>query len=125
MIREFIAGVGLRRGCSMRDIVNVIQTASAAVGHRVSVLAAPSFKRQEPGLAAASRMLDIELVFIDDRALHLAQPHCVTHSALAERAVGFASVAEASALAAAGPRGRLLLPRIRGHGATCAIAERH
>lgn len=119
-----IAGVGLRRGCSATDIANVVRTAMAAIGRPVSVLAAPGFKRQEEGLAGAALILGLELLFLDDQALHAAQPHCVTHSAIAERAVGFASVAEASAWAAAAPRARLLLPRIRGHGATCAIVER-
>jgi cobalt-precorrin 5A hydrolase len=37
-------------------------------------------------------------------------------------AVGVGSVAEAAALAAAGPAGRLALPRIAGAAATCALA---
>ena len=121
---EVIAGVGLRRGCAAVEIVNVVRTAVAAVGRPVVVLATPEFKRQESGLLVASRLLGVELLFIDDQALHAAQSFCVTYSAVAERAVGFASVAEACAIAAAAPRGQLLLPRIRGRGATCAIAIR-
>jgi cobalt-precorrin 5A hydrolase len=43
-------------------------------------------------------------------------------SAVARRHTGLASVAEAAALAAAGPDSRLLLPRISGARATCALA---
>ena len=123
MTSRLIAGVGLRRGCDPAEIVALVRQACAAVGRPVTALAAPSFKRRDPGLAKAAATLRVDLLFIDDQALHAAQPHCVTHSAVAERAVGYVSVAEAAALAAAEPRARLLLPRIRGKNATCALAE--
>ncbi len=123
MIKRVIAGVGFRRGCDEAEIVALVRQASAAVGKPVTGLAAPSFKRGEPGLAKAAVTLGVDLLFVDDQALKAEQPHCVTHSAAAERAVGYASIAEAAALAAAKPRARLLLPRIRGTHATCALAE--
>lgn len=114
----------MRRGCESRNIVALVRNAIAAVGRPIEGLAAPSFKRQEAGLQAASALLGFDLLFIEDSELHAAQPFCITHSSIAERAVGYASIAEASALAAAGPRARLVLPRIRGLGVTCAVAER-
>ena len=113
----------MRRGCDWEEIVALVAQASAAVGRPVTALAAPSFKRGEAGLVKAAAALGLELLFVDDQALRAAQPHCVTRSALAEHAVGYASVAEAAALAAAEPRARLILPRIHGTGATCAVAE--
>ena len=62
----------------------------------------------------------VPVAFIDDAALLAVQPRCPTRSAVAERETGFASVAEGAALAASG--GRLLLARIAGGGATCALA---
>ncbi len=121
--RELIAGLGLRRGCKSEEIVALVRQAGVAVGKPISVLAAPAFRRGEPGLIAAANYLQVDLVLIDDQALHAMQPRCVTHSTLVERAVGHSSVAEASALAAAGPRGRLVLPRIKSRSATCALAE--
>ena len=63
------------------------------------------------------------VLLVADAALAAAQPGCVTRSAAAERVVGVGSVAEGSALAAAGPGGTLLLPRIASARATCALAE--
>jgi cobalt-precorrin 5A hydrolase len=56
-------------------------------------------------------------------ALRGAQGRCLTRSDIAREATGFASVAEACALAAAGDAGRLILPRIANARATCALAE--
>ena len=114
----------MRRGCDAAEIVALVRQACAAVGRPVTDLAAPAFKRGEVGLAAAATALGTDLVFVDARALQAAQAHCVTHSDVAARAVGYGSVAEASALAAAGPRSRLVLARISGSSATCALAER-
>jgi cobalamin biosynthesis protein CbiG len=47
----------------------------------------------------------------------------VTGSAIAQRATGTGSVAEGSALAAAGAGSQLILPRIACARATCALAE--
>ncbi|MDT7950404.1 MAG: cobalamin biosynthesis protein [Acetobacteraceae bacterium] len=113
----------MRRGSEATEIVALVRQAIAAVGRPIAGLAAPAFKRGEAGLPKAAFTLGVELLFVDDAALGAAQRHCVTHSAIAERAVGYASVAEASALAAAGPRARLVLPRIRAGGLTCAMAE--
>lgn len=120
---ELIAGVGIRRGCGSTEIIALVRQASAAVGRPISALAAPAFRRGEFGLVEAANYLQIDLLLIEDHALHAVQSRCVTHSALVERAVGHSSVAEASALAAAGPRGRLVLPRIKSRSATCALAE--
>jgi cobalt-precorrin 5A hydrolase len=121
--KELIAGVGLRRGTGSEEILALIKLASVSVGRPVTALAAPAFRRGEAGLAEAARALQIDLLLIEDQALHAMQPRCVTHSAIAERAVGYSSVAEASALAGAGPRSRLLLPRIQNRSVTCALAE--
>lgn len=88
-----------------------------------SALAAPSFKRDEAALAAAAVELRLDLVLIDDASLAAVQASCVTYSAAARSAVGVGSVAEGSALAAAGVDGRLVLARIASGGATCALAE--
>ena len=114
-----IAGIGCRRGCPADDIVSVIR----AAGRAVDVLAAPAFKAREAGLHAAAVALGVKLVFVAAPDLAAAQSRCVTFSSRAAGATGVASVAEGSALAAAGPAGRLLQPRIAGARATCALAE--
>jgi len=91
-------------------------------GRAVRVLAAPEFKRDEAGLHEAARLLGVPLILVGAAELADAQPRCVTHSAIAERATGAGSVAEGSALAAAGVGSMLILPRIAGARATCALA---
>ncbi len=116
-----VAGIGCRRGCTAQDIVALVRLAQDRAGCHVDALAAPEFKRGEPGLHEAARVLGVGLAFIDAEALEAVQPLCPTRSNAALRAVGLASVAEGSALA---PGGTLLLARIAGGGVTCALARR-
>lgn len=116
-----IAGVGMRLECGTDEIVALVRRAGGAAGREVEALAAPSFKRAQAADAAAA--LSVPLLLVGADALAAVQDLCVTRSAVAARAVGVASVAEGSALAAAGPGGRLILARIAGARATCALAE--
>ncbi len=118
-----IAGIGCRAGCPADDIVTVVHQAAATVGRPVSALAAPDFKAGEGGLHEAARRLALPLLLIDRPSLDAAQPRCPTRSIASAQTTGIPSVAEGSALAAAGPAARLLLPRIAGPRATCALAE--
>ncbi|MCQ8277085.1 cobalamin biosynthesis protein [Acetobacteraceae bacterium KSS8] len=115
------AGLGFRPGCAMEDIVQLVVEAAERSGHRPALLAAPWF-RDGPVLRAAADRLGLPLAIVDEAALLRAQPFCPTRSDAARRAVGLASVAEACALAASGPGALLLLPRIAGANATCAMA---
>lgn len=115
-----VAGIGCRRGCSAEAIVGLVRRAEA-LAEPVEALAAPAFKRDEPGLHAAALLLRVRLLFEDDATLAAAQARCVTHSVAAERATGFGSIAEAAAMGAGGV---LLVPRLSGGGVTCAVARR-
>ena len=114
------AGLGFRSGCDADDIVRLVRAAEARAGCTAGLLAAPGWKQGAPGLHDAAARLGLPIAFIDDAALIAVQPRCPTRSAVAERETGVASVAEGAALAASG--GRLLLARIAGGGATCALA---
>ncbi len=118
-----VAGIGCRRRCSGDAVVALVHAAAARAGRTPTVLAAPAFKRDESGLSDAASVLGLDLLFITDAALAAAQSGCVTRSARAEVETGFASVAEACALAAAGAGAKLLVARIAVAGATCAVAE--
>ena len=120
---RLIAGVGMRAGCPAGEIVALVRQASAASGRPVAAVAAPAFKRDEAELALAVATLGVELILVEDAALQAAQARCVTQSAAAARAVGVGSVAEGCALAAGGAGSRLVLARIAGARATCALAE--
>jgi cobalt-precorrin 5A hydrolase len=117
-----VAGIGCRMGCPEAEIIDLVRQAEQRTGAVAERLATPAFKRREPGLLAAAGALGLELAIIDEAALEAVQHRCPTRSSTANAATGFASVAEACALAASGPDGRLILPRIASAGATCAFA---
>lgn len=122
-----VAGIGCRKGCAAEDILAAIAEALSAARRApeaLACLAAPDFKRTEAGLAEAARRLGLPIVFVDRMALDEALPRCPTRSEAALNATGHPSIAEGSALAAAGGGGVLVLPKIAGRGATCALAER-
>lgn len=118
-----VAGVGCRRNCPADDIVALVRRAMASAGCVVSTLAAPDFRGDEPGVQGAADKLALPLTLVDRDALAAAQSRCVTRSMRVEHATGFSSVAEAAALSAAGPASVLVLPRIAGAHATCALAR--
>jgi len=123
MRHRLVAGIGCRKGCPAEDILTAVRCASAETHRRVDCLAAPEFKAGESGILAAAELLSLPLVLIDALALSAVQDECVTRSLQTLQAVGFASVAEACALGAAGTGARLVLPRITFGAATCALAE--
>ncbi|KAA0684345.1 cobalamin biosynthesis protein [Roseomonas genomospecies 6] len=127
MDRIIAAGIGCRVGCSGEEIARLVRAAFEEAtldeaARRAVRLAAPMRKRDEAGVAEAARLLALPLQFVDDSALAAVQDRVRTRSARVEAAVGVASVAEAAALAAAGPGSALLLPRRSTPRATCALA---
>ncbi len=116
------AGVGCRSGCPGAEIAGLVRAVAAEAGVNADLLAAPLRKRHEAGLRDAADLLALPLAFVDDADLAAVQDRTQTRSARVEAAVGVASVAEAAALAAAGPEARLLLPRRSTPRATCALA---
>ncbi len=118
-----VAGVGCRAECPAEEITLLVRRAEAISGARVGALAAPGFKFGTSSPAEAATALALPLIWIEEDALRAVQPACITRSAAAVRHTGLASVAEAAALAAAGPGATLHLPSIASASATCAIAE--
>jgi len=119
------AGIGCRAGCAGEEIAGLVRAVfdEAAIQDRTGiVLAAPMRKLDEPGIADAAHALALPLLYIEDAALQAVQDRTQTRSERVEAAVGVASVAEAAALAAAGPGSRLLVPRRSTSHATCALA---
>ncbi|MDD2876613.1 MAG: cobalamin biosynthesis protein [Acidiphilium sp.] len=118
-----VAGIGYRRGAGSGEIVALVRRAARLAGSMPAALAAPGFKSDDIGLVAAAA-LDLPLIIVTEAEMAAAQPRCLTLSARTQAAVGVASVAEGCALAVAGPHSRLILARITGTNATCAIAQR-
>jgi cobalt-precorrin 5A hydrolase len=116
-----VAGVGFRAAATAAAIAEAVALASVRAGCRPQAIAAPADKAAAPALHAASGGLPV--VAVPPAAM--AAAGTVTQSPRVRALRGVGSVAEAAALAAAGPGARLLGPRaVSGCGtATAALAE--
>ncbi|AMJ62621.1 cobalamin biosynthesis protein [Bosea sp. PAMC 26642] len=126
MIGRLVAGLGLRPGTSEADILACLDEALAlagVAGEGTPRLATLSSRMTEPGLTAAAASRAAELVVVPDEALKDYEAACATRSTRIVSLYGVGSVAEAAALAAAGPGGTLVQPRIATARVTCALAR--
>jgi cobalt-precorrin 5A hydrolase len=120
------AGIGLRPGtdeAAIRACLDLALNRLALVPADLGCLATVSARVAEPGLAALSARLGLPLVGLPDEALAGMDAGCATRSTRVVALYGVGSVAEASALAAAGPGAELILPRIALGRVTCAVAR--
>lgn len=120
------AGIGCRKAISAAQVEAALQTAlrlNALADSRLGLIAAPQIKGTEAGLRAAAAARGVLLQLIPQPLLEAANPRTLTRSARSMAAMNVHSVAEAAALAAAGPHARLLAPRIAVGPVTCALAE--
>jgi len=117
-----VAGLGFRTSCTADELVALIRSVGQAAGAEIGALAAPDFKLGASALSGAASSLALEIRPVSRDALVAVQPLCPSRSAAALASIGVASVAEACALAAAGPGARLLGPRTSSSAATCALA---
>ncbi len=117
-------GVGCRAGVSGEAIAALVRRALAEFGapdgeRRLFTLAA---KAEEAGLVEAARLVGARLTPLPLAALAAQVPRILTPSPAVQARFGVPAVAEAAALAGAGPGGKLLGPRLAADGATCAVA---
>jgi cobalt-precorrin 5A hydrolase len=120
-----VAGVGCRRGAPAPDIEAAIRAALARAKITTAALdavATIAAKRGEAGIQAAAEKLGVSVVLVADADLLTAGNRTQTRSARVRALTGVPSVAEAAALAAAGPSARLISPRLVIGAATCALA---
>jgi cobalt-precorrin 5A hydrolase len=132
-------GIGCRRNCSAEAVAALVRRALETVeicspppidgvscrrNEGGPSLFTSQGKASEPGLKQAAVLLDMEVVALPQAELVAAAPRCATRSARVEAVTGLPSLAEAAALAGAGPHSRLVLPRISENGVSCAVAQR-
>ncbi len=120
-----VAGVGCKRGAPTSDIEAAIRAALARAGVAVCVLdavATMAAKQGEAGIKEVTKKLGVRIIPVTEDDLQAASARAATRSARVLALMGLPSVAEAAALAAAGPRARLLGPRLIIGTATCALA---
>jgi cobalt-precorrin 5A hydrolase len=121
-----VAGIGCRKGVSAAEVEAAIETAflhTPIAGQKLGLIAAPTGKGPEAGIRGAAEARGLRLMLISQSALEAASPRTLTRSAKSMAAMNVHSVAEAAALAAAGPNARLLAPRVAVGPVTCALAE--
>ena len=82
----------------------------------------PQAKHNEAGIKTAAKKLGVRVVLVPEVELHAAGARTATRSERVLALTGVPSVAEAAALAAAGPSARLVSPRLVIGAATCALA---
>jgi cobalamin biosynthesis protein CbiG len=120
-----VAGVGCRRGAPAPDIEAAIRAAltRANIGtDALDAIATIAAKSAEAGIQAAAEKLGVSVVLVAAADLLAAEHRTLTRSERVRALTGMPSVAEAAALAAAGPSARLIGPRLVMGSATCALA---
>lgn len=116
-------GLGCERGTSAAEIRSLISLTLA--NHKLSDAAIACYatidiKMDEPALAEPG-FSPVRFFTASELASHAHKVPNPSNVVLAE--TGTSSVAEAAALAAAGPDGRLIVPKTKSGRATCAIAS--
>ena len=120
-----VAGIGCKRGTSSEEIVSLISAALAAhdiARDKLDAIATEILKADEAGIAGAAQQLSVRLVQCSLPDLDGIADRVLTHSERVRAIKGVQSIAEASALLAAGHNARLLGARVAAANATCAIA---
>jgi len=120
-----VAGVGCRLGAPAPDIETAIRTALQSAGiaaDALDAIATAQAKGAEAGIAVAAEKLGVRVVLVPEAELKVASARTTTRSERVLALTGVPSVAEAAALAAAGPSARLVSPRLVIGAVTCALA---
>ena len=120
-----VAGIGCKRGADAPDIEAAINAALKRAGlaaDALNAIATIAAKRDEAGIEAAAARFGVDVMFVSEAELKNASERTQTRSERVFALTGVPSVAEAAALAAAGPSARLLSPRLAIGTATCALA---
>src|SRR6516165_6829457 len=120
-----VAGVGCRREISADEIERVVRLALGMFqlpAERLDAIATESDKADDPAFPEAARRLSVKLMGCTVDDLDRVAGAVLTPSKLVLETKGVPSIAEASALVAAGRNGRLLGARVATASATCAIA---
>jgi cobalt-precorrin 5A hydrolase len=124
---DLVAGIGFRHATPAEDIIALVDRACDEAGlprTRLARLATAADRAGEPAIRAVAEALGCSLAAVPPEALIAVDADVPTRSQRIEASRRVGSVAEAAALAAAGPGATLLLRRIASAGATCALALR-
>ncbi len=121
-----VLGLGCERGTAAQEVIALAEEALRAAGRdrrRLAVVASLDTRAEEPAMSATARHFAVPFRTFDAATLEAETPRLAHPSDTVFRHTGCHGVAEASALAAAGAAGRLLVPKMKSAHATAAIAE--
>ena len=119
------AGIGASASATAAEITEAVRDACGRAGiepNEVGILASLARPETQLALSVAAEALGADVEFQDVGQLSAQSQRCVTHSERSMAATGVPSVAEAAALAASGPDGMLILPRVAYATVTVALA---
>ena len=119
-------GIGAERGADPGASVALATAVLGKAGlapRSVAVVASLDLKEDEPAIYSVSETFSCPTRFFSADQLALETPRLANPSPAVYRAVGCYGVAEAAALAAAGPDGELIVEKQAARGVTCAIAR--
>jgi cobalt-precorrin 5A hydrolase/precorrin-3B C17-methyltransferase len=117
-------GVGCERGTSPQEVADLVgQTlrANNLSPNSIACYASIELKEDEPAITSLAERTRVR--FFRSEELARQSGRIANPSALVERETGTPSVAEAAALAAAGPDTELIVAKTKSKRATCAIAR--
>ena len=119
-------GVGCERGTSVNELISLVQTTlenNNFAKESIAVFVSIEQKMDEIAINAIADFFNKPLRFFDSVTLEEETPRLKNPSEIVFREVGSHGVAEASALAAVGPHGELIVEKTKSRRATCAIAK--
>ena len=119
-------GIGCERGTEAEEVAVLLNQVLGSAGLSslsLACLASIDAKMDEPALRAVAGRFGLPLRFFDAVRLERETPRLANPSDAVFRAVGCHGVAEAAALACAGPGSKLIVAKTKSARATCAIAR--
>ncbi|MBE1236104.1 cobalamin biosynthesis protein [Phaeovibrio sulfidiphilus] len=117
-------GVGVRSSCSAEELAQLVREAlsSLGVGFQVQGVATLEGKAAHPAISVLAYTLGVPTFGYEAGRLDEESPRLAHPSDRVEALISIAGVAEAAALAVAGPDARLVVPKMTSRNATCALA---
>ena len=124
--RCYILGLGCESGADWNDVRMLAEKALQEVGigsEQLLAIVSIDTRMDEPAILEVATHFRLPVRFFKAAALEQETPRLKNPSELVFAHVGCHGVAEAAALAAAGPNAELVLPKTKSRFATVAIAR--
>lgn len=123
--RSIAIGVGCERNTKPVELIRLVQGVIDEEGlarDSISGIYSLDLKADEPAMQELAKWFDVPFRVFDAATLDAETPRMKTPSDVVFAEVGTHGVAEGAALAAAGPKAELIVPKRKSERATCALA---